>query len=158
MWSRYLKQSFSTLCVFIFHGIIDSIDSLFDLETSRWFTHNITISVCRFCLTDDSIGPHPPQWPVVVIGGTAGFIGSIVDSFLDATVQYSGFCTIRKRVVNKTGRTVKHICGRGILDNHLVNFVSSITMGLLTPVITYLIWKHLDDTLTLLPYQSVDYV
>ena len=81
-----------------------------------------------------------------------------MDSFLDVTVQYSGFCTIRKRVVNRTGRTVKHICGRGILDNHLLNFVSSITMGLLTTVIVYLIWKHLDDILTLLPYQFVDFV
>ena len=81
-----------------------------------------------------------------------------MDSFLGATVQHYGFCTIRKRVVNKTGPTVKHIHGRGILDNHLLNFVSSITMGLLTPVIAYLIWKNLYDILTLLPYQFVDFV
>ena len=81
-----------------------------------------------------------------------------MDSFLGATVQYSGFCTIRKRSMNKTDPAIKHICGRGILDNHSVHFVSSFSMGLLTPVIAYLIWKHLDGLLAILPYQFVDFV
>lgn len=36
----------------------------------------------------------PPQWPLILIGGLLGVIGSMVDSFLGATVQYSGllFC------------------------------------------------------------------
>lgn len=32
----------------------------------------------------------PPQWPVMFYGAFAGFIGSLVDSFLGATLQYSG--------------------------------------------------------------------
>lgn len=32
----------------------------------------------------------PPQWPIVVTGGVAGLLGSMVDSVLGATVQYSG--------------------------------------------------------------------
>ena len=31
-----------------------------------------------------------PQWPIIVIGGIGGFIGSTIDSFLGATLQYSG--------------------------------------------------------------------
>lgn len=31
-----------------------------------------------------------PQWPIVVFGAAAGLLGSIVDSFLGATMQYSG--------------------------------------------------------------------
>lgn len=30
------------------------------------------------------------QWPIVLVGGLAGLLGSIVDSLLGATVQYSG--------------------------------------------------------------------
>lgn len=30
------------------------------------------------------------QWPVIIIGGIGGFIGSIIDSVLGATLQYSG--------------------------------------------------------------------
>ncbi|NXC21960.1 TMM19 protein, partial [Corythaeola cristata] len=31
-----------------------------------------------------------PQWPIIVFGAAAGFLGSIVDSYLGATMQYSG--------------------------------------------------------------------
>jgi uncharacterized membrane protein len=31
-----------------------------------------------------------PQWPIVVLGGVGGLLGSIVDSILGATLQYSG--------------------------------------------------------------------
>lgn len=32
----------------------------------------------------------PPQWPMIVFGAFAGFVGSMIDSFLGATLQYSG--------------------------------------------------------------------
>ena len=31
-----------------------------------------------------------PQWPIVVYGGAAGLLGSMLDSVLGATMQYSG--------------------------------------------------------------------
>lgn len=31
-----------------------------------------------------------PQWPIVVYGGVAGLVGSLLDSFLGAHMQYSG--------------------------------------------------------------------
>lgn len=31
-----------------------------------------------------------PQWPIIAFGGLAGLFGSIVDSLLGATMQFSG--------------------------------------------------------------------
>ena len=31
-----------------------------------------------------------PQWPIIVLGGVGGLLGSIIDSILGATLQYSG--------------------------------------------------------------------
>lgn len=31
-----------------------------------------------------------PQWPIIIAGGFAGLAGSILDSILGATLQYSG--------------------------------------------------------------------
>lgn len=31
-----------------------------------------------------------PQWPIMVYGGMAGLLGSLLDSFLGAHMQYSG--------------------------------------------------------------------
>lgn len=33
-----------------------------------------------------------PQWPIMVVGGLGGFLGSLLDSILGATLQYSGEC------------------------------------------------------------------
>lgn len=38
----------------------------------------------------DILAQSPPQWPIIVAGGFAGLFGSLVDSILGATLQYSG--------------------------------------------------------------------
>ncbi|KAK9306722.1 hypothetical protein QLX08_002639 [Tetragonisca angustula] len=80
-----------------------------------------------------------PQWPIIVIGGIGGFIGSTIDSFLGATLQYSGI-NEKGRVVEHPGKGVKHICGRQILDNHSVNLLSSVITALILPEIAKLMW------------------
>ena len=75
------------------------------------------------------------QLPVVLIGGVAGLFGSVVDSLLGATVQYSGYSDKLGKVVSKPAPGVRHISGVDILDNHAVNFVSSLITALITALV-----------------------
>ncbi len=36
----------------------------------------------------------PPQWPIILLGGLGGLFGSLIDSFIGATFQYSGICPL----------------------------------------------------------------
>ncbi|KAG7225552.1 hypothetical protein INR49_004958 [Caranx melampygus] len=59
-----------------------------------------------------------PQWPIVVYGGVAGLLGSMLDSFLGAHMQYSGFDSSIGKVVGYESATTQRICGKPILDNN----------------------------------------
>ncbi len=55
-------------------------------------------------------------------------VGTCLDSFLGATLQYSGLDKAANKVVERPGPGVTHICGRPLLDNHLVNLITSLVM------------------------------
>lgn len=44
-------------------------------------------------ITVNDLHLSDPQWPIVVYGGVAGLVGSLLDSFLGAHMQYSGRST-----------------------------------------------------------------
>lgn len=85
------------------------------------------------------LAASPPQWPLIVFGGVAGLLGSIIDSLIGATLQYSGLDS-DGRVVERPGPDVKHICGTRLLDNHSVNLISSILTGLIMPFVAFSFW------------------
>lgn len=79
------------------------------------------------------------QWPIILFGGFAGIFGSIVDSILGATLQYSGQDE-KGHIVERPGKNVRYICGRQILDNHSVNLISSIITGVFVPWMAVKCW------------------
>jgi len=65
------------------------------------------------------------QLQAVVVGGAVGFLGSLLDSLLGATVQYTGYDAEANKVTHKPGEDVVRISGQPWLDNDAVNAVSA---------------------------------
>lgn len=91
-----------------------------------------------------TIPKSPPQWPIILIGCAGGFVGSVIDSILGATVQYSGYCSVKKCIVNKPTPTAKHISGFPLMDNHTVNLVSSAVTSIAMAIFGYYLWQFID--------------
>uniref|UniRef100_UPI0037E868FB transmembrane protein 19 n=1 Tax=Semicossyphus pulcher TaxID=241346 RepID=UPI0037E868FB len=83
-----------------------------------------------------------PQWPIVVYGGIAGLLGSMLDSFLGAHMQYSGFDASIGKVVGYQSATTQRICGKPILDNNAVNLFSSVLVALILPGLAWGMWPR----------------
>lgn len=77
-------------------------------------------------------------WPAIPLGVLAGFLCSLIDSVLGATLQYSGEDTSKNCVVNHPGPDVRHVSGKDVLDNNAVNLLSSLLTAIIIPLIVYI--------------------
>ena len=84
----------------------------------------------------------PKQYPMILVGLICGFLGSLIDSILGATVQSTYYSSEKKCIVKNpesSKEKLDHICGFNYLSNEGVNVVSiCLTMFLslwLSPVV-----------------------
>ena len=134
-WRRVLKGTNGGVTLI---GTLCSIAGGLIVGISYWITEVIFINLSN---TDTQLSPWS-QYPYVIIGASAGLFGSLVDSLLGATVQFTGYSEKLDKIVGTPGEGVKHISGFNIVNNHTVNLLSSLITALVIPILWHGLVKN----------------
>ena len=81
------------------------------------------LSILAIMTYKTTLDKFPPQWPIVVTGVLGVFCGH----------------SLTHSLVHEPSASTKHICGRALLSNHGVNFVSSLVTAFVMPVVGYFV-------------------
>ncbi len=121
---RLLTNPFRTVPVGT-NGGISFAGCLFSLFGGFIVSLSYIIGNMLFCRAEHLKNTSMINLQILFYGTLFGLLGSLIDSVLGATLQFSGYDRERNVTVQKPGPSIERISGRNILSNNQVNILSS---------------------------------